>query len=430
MLDGSFAVTSCRDTNHLEDALPETHMALEAAFVSEDEVSLLRRALSWAQTVSFELDQMADVEGLSSYKKTFESLEDPQRLLDRWGDSEQTKEAIHTKLVASAKELERTESRLWSMACHYPEHRNKLKQDMERKTGGSDGDFVIGRETMDMFKVVDRLSQAGQKGARHNVMLVRQGDEEYVIKEYVLSDSTRGSRCFLREASILRRLENPYIMKLSSAFIEERREFERSVMKGYLKMPLLVGGTFSSWVEHVKPSDQHKHRVLMQLSHKCDMYSYGLVMLEVLTEVWTSGSRRENITVMVARLQGEAKDLVFRLIDSNPSMRPSSVEALTHRYFSHAMILEREHLDKERADMRERLDRERQALAAQQDELKEREREMHQRRERVQREERQLLEQQRDLMSRGKQLEDDDRSRKEQLQKEKAELNKQESIKR
>ncbi|EKX32233.1 hypothetical protein GUITHDRAFT_82479, partial [Guillardia theta CCMP2712] len=129
-------------------------------------------------------------------------------------------------------------------------------------------------------------------------------------------------------------------------------------------MPLLVGGTLSSWVEHVKPSDQHKHRVLMQvlqglehlhrnriihcdikpgnilmtckderaepqiadfdvsreqedrarelaatvtatlamgtlsymapelldpstskkqLSHKCDMYSYGLVMLEVLT---------------------------------------------------------------------------------------------------------------------------------------------------
>ncbi|EKX32522.1 hypothetical protein GUITHDRAFT_60145, partial [Guillardia theta CCMP2712] len=214
-----------------------------------------------------------------------------------------------------------------------------------------------------------------------------------------------------REASMLRRLEHPCIVKLISAFIEEKIELRTMVMKGYLKMPFLVGGTLCRWMQDVDPSEQQKHRVLMQVlqglehlrqnriihcdikpanilmtskdehaepqiadfdvskeqedrarelaatvttalavgtlnymapeltnpstgkmkvSHKSDMYSFGLVMLEVLTEAPIRPTHRDDVMALLAGLQGEAKDLVARLLDPVPSKRLSSAEALTH----------------------------------------------------------------------------------------------------
>ncbi|EKX33823.1 hypothetical protein GUITHDRAFT_61972, partial [Guillardia theta CCMP2712] len=215
-----------------------------------------------------------------------------------------------------------------------------------------------------------------------------------------------------REARILRRLEHPYIVKLSSAFIEAKHE-HGTVMKGYLKMPVAIGGTLWSWMQQVKPSDQQKHRVLMQIlqglehlrqnrivhcdikpanilmssqnehalpqiadfdvskeqedrarelaatvtatiavgtlaymapelinmhsrqgrvSHKSDMYSYGVLMLEFLTESPSRGIQGDDTPRLLDQLQQYAKDLISQLIIPDPNNRLSSIQALTHPY--------------------------------------------------------------------------------------------------
>ncbi|EKX44291.1 hypothetical protein GUITHDRAFT_72273, partial [Guillardia theta CCMP2712] len=263
-----------------------------------------------------------------------------------------------------------------------------------------------------MYDVVKYLSRAGHAGARHNVIRVRQGGDEFVIKEYWLSsEDDKHRRRFLQEVSILRRLEHPFLINMYGAFVEEQQE-AHGLIKGYLKMPFLEGGTLWEWFLSVQPSEQHKHRVLLQVllgiehlrqnriihcdikpsnilmssqlpdaepkiadfdvskeqkdraqdlvatvtsgthvvgtlrymapelvnpsstkrraSHKSDMFSYGIVMLELLTGSVRGGSLDD--ATQLAGLAGDARGLIEKLLEADPRARLSSVEALAHAY--------------------------------------------------------------------------------------------------
>mmetsp|Transcript_31851 Transcript_31851/g.101631 ORF Transcript_31851/g.101631 Transcript_31851/m.101631 type:complete len:1006 (-) Transcript_31851:99-3116(-) len=550
LLDGSDSDLSVEEATKLERSLPEVHMALESMYLSEEEVwsdqslihsfpmrdlvEVLQMSCAWGQEVLFNLDQMCKVESVKAKVVELEGLHDPEELLERRTELKKARddaedelldlrtpleklqrrrlstqeleekiEKVRKQLLLAVKELEVQEDRLWRLLHFYPEYTRHLKEAVEGESVGLPASY----EKFDMFEVVERLSQAGHMGNRHNVFRVRQGEEEFVIKEYSLMEGQRTRKRFMLEASILHRLEHPYLVRLSSAFVEERHEHGVMTVKGYLKMPLYVGGSLWSWMLRAKPSKQQKHRVLAQIlqgmehlrqnriihcdikpanilmtsnheraepkiadfdvsreqedhtrdliatvtatqvvgtltymapelvdptmakrraSHKSDMYSYGLVVAEFLTETARQEGTRD-MRGMIGALEDEARDLVVKLLDADPRMRPSAAEALTHPYFNHSMILEREQVEKQRKELREQHDSELAKVLSQQEELARQEREVDLQRQRVHEEEKQLLHQQRQLMARGEQLESEALSRKLQLQKEKAEITQKEN---
>uniref|UniRef100_A0A6T7TA30 Poly [ADP-ribose] polymerase n=1 Tax=Hanusia phi TaxID=3032 RepID=A0A6T7TA30_9CRYP len=250
--------------------------------------SLLPQVLSWIRIMLYRLENVINVDAVKADLEELQGLQDPEPLLetrgelmerldklsDRYltlafnlsrtqikdsprGTIEKQMAFVRSNKNTTARELEKLEEKLWKLVQHYPEYLYQVKEVFDVECGGHD--------RLDMFEVIGRLSQAGQQGARHNVLHVKQEQDEFVIKVFSLSDNHRSRMHFLREARILRRLKHPYIMSLCSAFTEETSEHGLWEVRGYLKMPLLAGGSLRQWIPRVKPDDLHKQRVLMQV---------------------------------------------------------------------------------------------------------------------------------------------------------------------
>jgi len=558
MLDGSDGVL---EDACLEDKLPEAHMALEKTLIAEelllsDEslvqsfpsdslISALHCSVEWLQELSFKLDQFRSVEAVQADLDALLNLRDPEPLITERSKLKQEIDDLDEELMDAmhdlakcrrrnlpkddveekirmikdtirnrASKLEQIDGELWNVVGHCPEYKGALKQEVKELVGSSDDDSVglfTSYDSLELYEVERPLSVLGQQGARHHVLLVKQGKERFVIKEFDLTDDRKDRKRFVKEVSMLHHLAHPYLVKLCSAFFESRTERGRNdaKIKGYLKMPYLEGGTLWSWVQTMRPSEQQKHRVLLQIlqglehlrqnriihcdikpanilmsslsadaepriadfdvskeqedrtrdliatittstyvagtwnymapelretpstgsrrvSHKSDMYSFGIVMVEFLKEKQWEGAGNEALDALVTDLGDYAKDLSLKILDSDPCRRYSSAEALTHPYFTHSMIKEREDLDREQMKMRIDHDRQMAELVNSQDRIAEEEQALNSKIEALRLEERQLLAEQERLVSKGEQMEQDAKVKREQLQKQKEELSRQE----
>eukprot|EP00960_Hanusia_phi_P010620 311547-Hanusia_phi.AAC.1 len=164
-----------------------------------------------------------------------------------------------------------------------------------------------------------------------------------------------------------------------------------------------------------------------RVSHKSDMYSFGVTMVEFLQERQRGGADNNAIDSLMVGLEGHAKDLALKLLNRDPVRRYSSAEALTHSFFTHSMIQEREVLDRQRIEMLEDHDRQLAVLVNRQEGLVQEEQVLHSKKEALRKEATRLLAEQKELLSKGKHLEHDAKMQQERLHKQKEDLCRQES---
>eukprot|EP00960_Hanusia_phi_P003613 107045-Hanusia_phi.AAC.1 len=222
-LDDSLNDLACR----LENSLPQAHMFLEAAFISEqvilsDEslvlsfpsdalISVLYDALGWLEEMSFKLDQVRTVEAVKADLDALLSLKDPEPLIHerlklkqdiqdldeelmdqmhilskrRWKNSstddvEAQISTIRGRIRSRARELEDVECELWHLVGHYPEYKSLLMQEVNKLVGSSEDDGVglfTSYDSSNLYEDDRLLSVPGQQGARHYVRLVHRGEE-------------------------------------------------------------------------------------------------------------------------------------------------------------------------------------------------------------------------------------------------------------
>eukprot|EP00960_Hanusia_phi_P076744 768604-Hanusia_phi.AAC.1 len=317
ILDGSGHKLDSTDGRSLEDSLLEAYMSLEGAFTSEEEIlvdeslvqsfpfdtiiSAIRDSLGWLQEMSFKLNEFRTVDEVQAALDMMQNLKDPKPLITQRGELKQKiqelgsdlMDKLHTlakhrmknlhkddieEQIQMAKstirnrtnELEQTDNKLWLLVGHYPEYRSMMKQELKQLVGSVEDEAMglfTSYDSLDLYEVERQLSVLGQQGARHNVRLVKRGEQRLVIKEFDLTGDQRERKRFMKEVSILHRLEHPFLVKLCGAFLESKVDLGTTNMtvQGYLKMPYQEGGTLWSWMQATKPRKQQKQRVLMQI---------------------------------------------------------------------------------------------------------------------------------------------------------------------
>eukprot|EP00960_Hanusia_phi_P016326 481512-Hanusia_phi.AAC.1 len=570
MLKGSTRAVSRRSTE-LTSSLSQSCTNLEGVFREEEDLlrsdsildafpqqllrPTLQRAREWMICCLVLLNPMLEVSALADDVSSMRNLEvpalvfeerrvlkeqmvtleddlDDQRTLikkeERRGrappdEARQKLAAIKEELYHNLRRLREVDGNLCGLVAHYPEYKNmllhqlvssqlELPQDLQLPHA----QLIESCSKLSMFDISRHLSKAGQLGARHSVYLARQGSSTVVLKEYVISDRRSEFAHFLKEAALLRRLEHPFLVRLLGIFIEDEHGHERlPELRGYLKMPYYEGGTLLDWCQTAQPSDQQKHRVLLQvlqglehlrqnnivhcdikpanillsspgseavpciadfdvsrkqeervseifttvsmatsfdkpvggtllysapeirrsssleeakrsISHKCDMYSYGVVMLQFIAGL-NPQLEEDDVTADAMRQveDPDARDLICSLRHQDSASRPSSAQALAHPYFTSSMIIEREQLEEERRQMQSLHDRKLAELTSRQLELADQQAKCAEEKERNELETRRMLERKQELELKGRELDSEEQAIKRRLEEEERLLNSQ-----
>eukprot|EP00960_Hanusia_phi_P076693 768599-Hanusia_phi.AAC.2 len=113
----------------------------------------------------------------------------------------------------------------------------------------------------------------------------------------------------------------------------------------------------ASWYYLAPEVVEHMSQGSRGFSHKSDMYSFGVTMVEFLTERLVEPLRNQSLESLTFALHQEVRDLATKVLEHDPGKRCSSAEALIHKCFTSSLVQEREQLDRQRVAMAERHDR-------------------------------------------------------------------------
>eukprot|EP00960_Hanusia_phi_P076694 768599-Hanusia_phi.AAC.3 len=269
MFDGSENADAPEHVCSLQHCVPDVHKMFEEAFKAEQWqidrsavktfpigalTSVLHVTSRWLCEMLFKLDFVrteeavqADLDFLQNFRDPKEVIEERRALkedIDELDDElidhihelskcqrknlpqdgvEDQINATKMKLTTKVTALQQVDQELWYLMRHFPEYTFIFKEKVQEllSTDEVDVNGLFSRfESLDSYEVDGPLCCLGQ-GARHLILLVKQGKERYMIKEFELTHDCMDHEGFIREISTLYRLEHPYMGRNATEGVPE-----------------------------------------------------------------------------------------------------------------------------------------------------------------------------------------------------------------